>query len=259
LKPLIATDLDGTLLDDRYDLAGAAAAVDAVTDRALAVVLASSKTFPEMRTLAERCRVRPALVFENGAGLAVPDDSAPGGWRVQRRGPGYGRLRAILGTLRADGYVFRGFGDMDAQEVSERTGLALEDARTAREREATEPLVWEDSEARLERFRERLAERDLALVRGGRFVHVMPPVDKAGGVRDAREALGAGSAPLIGCGDAPNDLALLEASDVAVVFPDRHGVPLEPAGAGRVVRAHAAGADGWLAAVGRALDALGNR
>lgn len=256
MKPLVATDLDGTLLDDTYDLAAAAGAVDAVAARSRAVVLASSKTFPEMRALAERCRTPPALVFENGAGVALPDPAAPDGWRIARRGPGYAPLRTLLGDLRRAGFAFRGFGDMDAAEVARRTGLSPAAAATARAREATEPLVWEDAPERLEAFRARLAVHGLVLVRGGRFVHVMPDVDKAGGVRDVREALDAGSAPLIGCGDAPNDRTLLNGADVAVVFPDRNGAPLEPEGAGCVLRAAAPGAAGWLAAVRRALDAL---
>ena len=75
---LIATDLDGTLLDDGYRLEAAAAAIDALFWLRpvaaglvkLHVVLATSKTFVEAVTLAGHCACDPVLAFENGAGLA---------------------------------------------------------------------------------------------------------------------------------------------------------------------------------------------
>ena len=47
-QALIFTDLDGTLLDDRYDLPGAADALDRVHEMGALVVPISSKTHAEM-------------------------------------------------------------------------------------------------------------------------------------------------------------------------------------------------------------------
>ena len=45
---LVFTDLDGTLLDDGYDLETAAEAINAMQARGVTVVPVSSKTLPEL-------------------------------------------------------------------------------------------------------------------------------------------------------------------------------------------------------------------
>ena len=69
IQALIFTDLDGTLLDDRYDVSGAAAAMDRVTELGALVVPVSSKTRAEMTLLREQQRIPTPFIFENGAGL----------------------------------------------------------------------------------------------------------------------------------------------------------------------------------------------
>jgi len=232
---LIGTDLDGTLLDDRYDLDAAAAAVDAQQALGREVALASSKTLPEMRDLAGRCGEAPVLIFENGAGVAWParfDRDATGeGYTLQLWGDGYERLCAVLQRLRrAHDFRFIGFADMSDADVAERTGLSSAAAALARQRRASEPLVWQDDDASLGEFRQRLAASGYQALEGGRFLHVMPRTDKAKALLTVRDALaerGDGPVTLLTAGDSPNDLAMLQAADVAVVFPRRDGSYLD--------------------------------
>jgi mannosyl-3-phosphoglycerate phosphatase len=160
---LVVTDLDGTLLDDDYDLRAAGAAVDRQVALGRLVVLASSKTLDEMLALARLCARPPILIFENGAGIAWPASSAgravtAGGpavaYRSDLTGDGYAELRSRLRSLRRrGGYRFLGFGDLSAREVARHTGLSLDGARLARHRAASEPLLWLDTVERLEAFR----------------------------------------------------------------------------------------------------------
>ncbi|WP_240355155.1 hypothetical protein [Pectobacterium brasiliense] len=53
------------------------------------------------------------------------------------------------------------------------TGLAVQDAQRAQQREATEPLLWLDEQNALPRFCQLLAEAGLVLTQGGRFYHAM--------------------------------------------------------------------------------------
>jgi len=257
---LIASDLDGTLLDDAYDLAAAAAAVDAQAARGRHVALASSKTCDEMLTLARLCRTRPVLIFENGAGIAWPQSRAGTGevpYGMEIVGEGYPALRRRLRQLRRRrGYRFVGFGDLSAREVADATGLSPDAARLARHRQASEPLLWQDSEERLHAFRAALEARGYRLVRGGRFLHVMPATDKARGLARVAERLG--PVRVVACGDADNDLGMLRAAEVAVVFPRRGGGYLAVPGTdgGDVaVRAELAGADCWSRTLDRLLHA----
>ena len=74
IRALIFTDLDGTLLDDRYDLVGAAMAMDRVFELGALVVPVSSKTHAEMMLLRAQQSVATPFVFENGAGIDWGDE-----------------------------------------------------------------------------------------------------------------------------------------------------------------------------------------
>ena len=62
--------------------------------------------------------------------------------------------------------------EMTLDQVVALTGLTESEARLARLREGSEPLIWEDDNAMLERLREGLRRDGLRMVRGGRFWHV---------------------------------------------------------------------------------------
>ena len=193
---LIATDLDGTLLDDGYRLEAAAAAIDALFRLRpvaaglvkLHVVLATSKTFVEAVTLAGHCACDPVLAFENGAGLAwrtvacaARGTARRDGYEIECPGMDYARLRhALLRLRRHADFDFRGFGDMSAAEVGARTGLAEEAAAAAKQRMASEALLWQGSPAALEAFRAELANLGWSLERGGRFHPVTRRAGSAG-------------------------------------------------------------------------------
>lgn len=262
---LIATDLDGTLLDDSYPLSEAALVIDSVSRAGNArVALASSKTLAELEVLAQRCATRPFLVFENGAGVAWPAGELPeagscrsNGYEAALCGRPYPELRAWLVTLRERrGFPFRGFGDLDADTIARLTGLDGSGAALARQRLLTEPIVWEGDAAGLAKFRRELESRSLRLVLGGRFHHVMPDVSKASAISRLRlwlqEVFGQAYS-LIACGDAPNDREMLEIADRAVVFPGRDGGYLLPA-SDSVLHAAEPGPACWLASVERVLN-----
>lgn len=262
---LIATDLDGTLLDDSYPLSEAALVIDSVSRAGNArVALASSKTLAELQLLAGRCATRPFLVFENGAGVAWPSGELPeaggcriGGHEVALCGRPYPELRAWLVALRERrGFPFRGFGDLDADAIASLTGLDPAAAELARQRLLTEPILWEGDAAGLAKFQQELAARSLHLVLGGRFHHVMPDVSKASAISRLRlwlQQVSGEAYSLIACGDAPNDREMLKLADLAVVFPGRDGSYVLPA-SDSVLHAAEPGPAGWLASVERLLN-----
>jgi|GEM_PF-6263828 len=132
---LVATDLDGTLLDDSYPEQQAISVVEQLLDRhGVAVALASSKTLAELLHMVrelDRDGPLPFLVFENGGGWAWPTNNFPDsgtesieGYQIEYAGTPYSEICAALCDLKQKGFLFRGFADMDEEEVSERTGLS---------------------------------------------------------------------------------------------------------------------------------------
>ncbi|MEM6710301.1 MAG: HAD-IIB family hydrolase [Pseudomonadota bacterium] len=253
IHTLIFTDLDGTLLDDRYDLAAAANALDAVVKLGAVAIPVTSKTRRECEALNALRRIKTPLIFENGAGIAWQGIDYGDRASIEIEGPGYAELCERLDRVRVNGqFNFRGFNAMNAAELAERCGLSPEMASLALAREATEPLVWEDTESSRRAFAEYLSMFRLQLVEGGRFLHVMPQTDK--GMAAAKvvqrwfECSGL-SARTIGCGDSPNDQALLEFTSSCILFPRRDGSYLELGADKPVCHAPLAGHEAWLRAV----------
>ncbi|MGE0624429.1 MAG: HAD-IIB family hydrolase [Pseudomonadales bacterium] len=266
---LIVTDLDGTLLDDGYPVVDAASAIDnlAASHEDAIIALASSKTPAEMIDLVSHCCADPVLIFENGSGLAWRESvlCRPGSERfadyeLECFGLRYADLVAYLRAIRFDhGFPFRGFSDMTPDEVASLTGLGSNAAERARRRLASEPLLWEGNEAELGTFRAELAEAKLDLVAGGRFLHVGSHINKGRALarlwRLLRFQFGI-HAVTVACGDAPNDLPMMERADHAIVFPARDGGYLAPDNP-NTYRAPVAGPAAWLEAVSGVLNRCG--
>lgn len=277
---LVVTDLDGTLLDrETYDSAPARPALEALREAGIPLVLCSSKTRSEMEPLAAALGVEGPLVVENGGAVVAPSGTAPV-WPPWERGPG-GRAVLVLGVrrdrllaelpgvAREAGVRVRSFVEMTAEEVSELTGLALEPARLALQREYDEPFVVLDPPGRDPAVDARLDQaargRGLRVTHGGRLHHLTGPSDKGQAIRAILHGTPGGvDGEVVGLGDAANDLPLLAAVSRPIVMPLAGG-EVDPALAARLPqaeRAPAPGPAGWAAAVlavleGRALGRVG--
>ncbi|MBF4609571.1 HAD-IIB family hydrolase [Curtobacterium sp. VKM Ac-1393] len=274
---LVVTDLDGTFLDHHdYSFDAALPMLERLRADGVPVVFCSSKTRAEITTLQRRTGLDgQAFVAENGAIVVGPDGKEIAG-RSDGAGPGPGpgpadaaldRLRANLDRIRADlDLHFATFSGVTDEVVAAWTGLDLESAEAARRREGSEVLLWHaegDDRAdddRADAFRAALAAADLDLVRGGRFWHVLPAGrDKGTAVRMlvADHERRTGTVPrTIGLGDGPNDTALLDAVDLAVVVRG-HGPapgPLADDRPERVYRTTHPGPRGWSEGLGHHLE-----
>ncbi|MDJ0878917.1 MAG: HAD-IIB family hydrolase [Halieaceae bacterium] len=242
---LVVTDLDGTLLDhDSYSFAPATDALDLLRRRQVPLVLCSSKTRPEMEVLQAALDINAPFICENGAAIYTPGEDEP-----EALVPPRAVVLAVLNRLREqDGFVFTGFADMTVEDIVDATGLSAEAAALAATRDFSEPLRWEDSEARLQDFHERLAEHELRAQQGGRFLTVAGLTDKGAALTLLRQRYGA-SATVIALGDSPNDLAMLAAADIAVIIKSARSESLDPQGPARVIRSREPGPAGWQEAM----------
>lgn len=256
---LIFTDLDGTLLDHHtYSHAAADPTLAQLRSLNIPVILNSSKTLAELADLAAELELDSPLIAENGSVIYYPQEQ-----RTLTLGADYTAICDTLNALRAsENYRFQGFHDWTAQEIADVTGLSVVAAERAGQRNASEPLLWQDTEERLEIFRQQLQNAGLSLKRGGRFWHVMGQADKVQAmqhlaleylVSTGREAF------LIALGDGPNDRDMLAAADVAVIVYNPAGVPLtlpeNPQQ--RCIRTTLPGPAGWAAALMELLEDTG--
>jgi len=266
---LVYTDLDGSLLDhDDYSFAAAQPALSKLRALQVPLIPVTSKTLAELQVLAQQLGLQHPLIVENGCVICLPDGYFPlpengelvSGYRLLRLAPDYTTLLAELQQLRSEyGYRFRGFHDMNADEVARETGLSHTVAELARQRLCSEPLAWQDSDSALADFQQALAARQLRLVKGGRFWHVLSQADKGSALRQLAALYRAHGLPAftsLALGDSPNDCSMLQVADIAAVIRRKDGSVMDCETHGRIIQTREPGPAGWNTAVLQVLQML---
>ena len=249
---LVATDLDGCLLDEEsYSPDAAREALRALDERGIPLVMCSSKTRPEIEELQRQLGRRDPFVVENGGAVVIPvgSDAAEVIVLGVARDVLVASLRAI--AAETEGGI-RGFSDFSTQELHRLTGLEGDALDRARRREFDEPFLLENGAGR-DAVAHAAALRGLRVTSGGRFHHLMGATDKGAALRVllARYAAHGRSFESVALGDSANDRELLLAADRPIVVP-RPGGRLDADLASAVPqaeRAPAPGPEGWNAAV----------
>ncbi len=236
MRIAIFTDLDGSLLDhDTYDFKPAVPAITKIKRNHIPLILASSKTGPELSRWRERLQLDrwPAIV-ENGGGVlpgcVLSDGEIPDGRELQGsellNGEmhsdvplAYAALRKAIESIEL-GQYFRGFGDMSAAEVAKVTGLDLDNATLAKQRAFTEPGVFDGTDDQKCTFLKELCTYGIAAHDGGRFLTLSFGLTKADRLKEIAKTMRA--TVTIALGDAPNDREMLLAADYPVIVRNDH-------------------------------------
>jgi len=179
-RMIIVTDLDGSLLHPRtYSFEEARPALELIRQREIPLVLCSSKTRKEIEVYRRRLDNGHPFISENGGGIYLPKGYFPfhvsgdqrEGYEVISLGSSYGEIRTRFVSMRDRlGIVVRGFGDMSTEEVAALTGLTIEEAHLAKQREYEEPFVFPGAPE--DRFLREIEGEGLRWTQG-RFFHIM--------------------------------------------------------------------------------------
>ena len=264
--PIIFSDLDGTLLDhDTYGFVPALPALSMIKEKQIPLVLTSSKTLTEIIGLRRDLENAHPFIAENGSVVGIPPDYFPGfgptengfkmasGIWVKCMGGNREEVLATLNQLRDDhGFPFEGFADMSPARLAGVTGLSEKGASLARERLSTEPILWQGTGEQWKGFTRELSKTGLGWVQGGRFISISRPFDKKDGVElllDLYQTHCQVIPLTIGLGDSPNDKAMLDMMDTAVVIRSGQSDRIIPDGPGTVIRTTRKGPEGWQEAM----------
>ena len=232
---IVATDLDGTLLDHHdYSWDAARPAMTKLENLGIPVILNTSKTYSEVLDLQQQLGIAGPFIVENGSALLLPTE--PFNWlldglenaNVERLGEYY---QVVLGARRKDiidfihelrsgnSWQFAGFSDWSVQQIMDNTGLDQTSAGKAAEKMFSEPIRWDDSAENLEEFTAQVVQQDYTLLRGGRFYHVQGQTDKGKPLLWLQNLYAAktGTRPKLIClGDSENDVQMLNVADFPV-------------------------------------------
>ncbi|MCP3908561.1 MAG: HAD hydrolase family protein, partial [Oceanicoccus sp.] len=213
------------------------------------LIINSSKTAAEIKALQAELAIEQAFICENGA--AVYQAGEQGSYHTFAR-PRAEVLEVINSLRQSSQYQFTGFADCDAEGIQAMTGLSLEQSLLASERGFSEPLLWQDTEPRLQAFIQQLAGYGLVAQQGGRFLSVMSAVDKASAMQWWCRQYYPG-VKTIALGDSPNDQAMLNAADIAVLIQSSRSASMQIAGPEKIISTTLTGPAGWQQAMDQLL------
>lgn len=257
---LIFSDLDGTLLDhDSYSFHEAQEALLGLKNKGFPLIVCSSKTRAEIEGLRQELDNHDPFIAENGAAVFIPrglfsplglEYRAVEGYEVVELGIPYNKIIALFKEIKAEtGLQAKGFSEMSIEQIARFTGLNLEKAALAGQREYSEPF-WLTEEIPGDHWpliEQAVKEKNLTLVRGGRFYHLTGPNDKGKAVRLLIKLYQKTNRSIVsvGLGDSPNDFPMLENVDIPVLIKKKTG-DWEPwAGLTPVYHSREIGPKGW--------------
>ncbi|MDG1311789.1 MAG: HAD-IIB family hydrolase [Porticoccaceae bacterium] len=260
---LIFTDLDGSLLDHHtYSFAPAANYLDRLESQGIPVIPITSKTRAEVLVLRKIINNLHPFIIENGSAICIPKDyftqypepatEFEDYWIISNTEP---RSRWIgilnqIGKPFADEYqTFSSIcADQGIEGLALLTGLTLEQATLAQQREYSEPINWLGSESRKADFIQKLTDAGAHLLQGGRFLSMGGNTDKGRALLQLQALYQAqyGQFQSIAIGDSNNDISMLEAADSALVIrSSNHDMP-QLKRTKNLYQSNATGPNGWV-------------
>jgi len=263
-KTVVFTDLDGTLLDaSSYSFEAAIPALRLLRSKEIPLVVCSSKTRKEIEHYRKLLDNRHPFITENGGGIFIPAGyfrhdltssgmpwTKEGIYKVINLGTRYERLREAMRELRSEGFDVTGFGDMTAEEVAEATGLALEEAEMAKERDFDEPFLFNGSKEEIKALEEAISKKGFSSTQG-RFFHILGDSGKGKAIAILAELYGKefGCVITVGLGDSLNDAPMLECVDYPVLVKKPDGSHYPRIQIAKLIRTDGIGPEGWNDAV----------
>lgn len=263
---LVFTDLDATLLDhEDYSFEEALPAIRLLQSKHIPIIPATSKTVEELIIINQALNNRHPFIAENGCIICLPigyfeyQPSADeyGSYQLIKLTMGYSEVLKALQSLREiERCNFIGFNDMTVETIAKETGLTIEQAKNAKKRVCSEPIIWQSSQDELIRFKALLESLDLQAIKGGRFWHVLGKVSKATAMRQLISLYQSNGlkAHTIALGDSPNDIDMLNEADTAIVIVRKDGTRLHYESNNKVIYSNEPAPEGWNTSILKALS-----
>jgi mannosyl-3-phosphoglycerate phosphatase len=226
IKTVIFTDLDGSLLNEKYDFQDVKPIIERLVASGVPIVFCSSKTRAEIEFYRKKMGINDPFISESGAAVFIPRGYFQFNYAYTRQADSYDVIelgaaysiirKKLVGVKIKSASKIIGFGDMTKEEIAKDSGLPLELAKLAKRREYDEPFrIVEGNEKEILNM---ISEEGLRYAQGGRYFHLTGNSDKGKAVAILKglysERLG--KVKTLGIGDNLNDLSMLEVVDIPI-------------------------------------------
>ena len=219
----IVTDLDGTLLDHQYNMDDAKELIPVLKKNRIPVIPCTSKTAAEVRVIRNQLNLTDPFIVENGAAIYGNNMSFNNEWELVL-GKSYVELRTILDSLSKEiNYPLVALNDLNNSEIKELTNLNDNQIDLALDRHWSVPFLT-PPDIYLEKINNINQKYDVQIFQGNLMSHLLGNGSHKGiAVNKLKEYLDQRNSKVIGLGDSPNDIPLLQISDFPIVIPGKDG------------------------------------
>jgi mannosyl-3-phosphoglycerate phosphatase len=223
---VIFSDIDGSLLDEKYESAGIESILKRLLSLNVSIVLTSSKTESEIEFYRQKWQISDPFIAENGSIIIIPAQyfrslsKHTKSQNVIELGISYTTIREKLSIVKKQTRAeIISFGDMTVGEIAQDSSLPLNLAALAKKRKYSEPFKILNGEKT--KVFKAILDNDLFVIKGGRYLTAMGNTDKGKAVSVLKNLFleQFGTIFTIGVGDSDNDLTMLATVDKAFYIP----------------------------------------
>ena len=222
-KYWIVTDLDGTLMDENYDISPARKTLQKLAKLDIPVIPCTSKTASEVRYFRKENGLFDPFIVENGAAVYGSDENDSSEWKLIL-GESYKELRIILTNIsKTVNYQLTPLNDLNNNQIFELTGLTDRAIERALDREWSVPFLNPPDEI-FNKIKLICDSYNVHIFKGNRMSHLLSNKSHKGeAVNKLKLYLKNNDVHIIALGDSQNDLPLLECADISIVVPGKNG------------------------------------
>tara|TARA_B100000965_G_scaffold111697_1_gene92212 strand:+ start:3936 stop:4736 length:801 start_codon:yes stop_codon:yes gene_type:complete len=222
-KYWVVTDLDGTLMDENYDISPARETLKLLTELDIPVIPCTSKTASEVRYFRKENKLLDPFIVENGAAVYGLNENNSSEWELIL-GKSYKELRIILKNIsKIVNYNLIPFNDLNHKQIFELTGLSEDGIKRALDRQWSVPFLNPPNEI-FEEIKLICESLNVHVFKGNRMSHLLSGESHKGeAVNKLKLHLNNKGVNIIALGDSQNDLPLLEYADISIVIPGENG------------------------------------
>ena len=222
-KCWIVTDLDGTLMDENYDISPAKKTLDMLSKINIPVIPCTSKTASEVRYFRNENGLNDPFIVENGAAIYGCYENNSLEWELIL-GKSYRELRFILMNISKQiNFNLTPLNDLSKNQIFELTGLSGQGIIRALDRHWSVPFL-NPPEDIFEEIKRICNSYNVHVFKGNRMSHLLSSESHKGqAVNKLKIFLKNKDVKIIALGDSQNDLPLLEYADISIVIPGING------------------------------------